>query len=358
MQDYSHIKVQDPIISLLTHPKLKVLRHFFLLVLVLSIALAFVWGVIEKGVQISNFQKYFGILIFTSVFLGISYFNIYVLTPRFLMHNKWVSYFLSLSALSILLIIFIAVVQLYFFNVKNHIEEVNYFALLLQFISTFCSFVLLFTGITTLMLFKHWIMDTQQAKELESATMQLELQLLENQINPHFLFNMLNSANIMIKKDPDMSIHIIGKLEDMLRFLMNDSSREKVYLNEDISFLNDFLELEKTRRDYFSYTITQEGDSKDIQIPPLLFITFVENAVKHNLDSRNASYVNISFCISQDELTFLCENSIPKKSPVRETGGIGLKNIKRRLDLLYNNNYTLDQTKTDTTYNVKLKLKL
>jgi len=144
----------------------------------------------------------------------------------------------------------------------------------------------------------------------------------------------------------------------MLRYQMNDSSREEVSLKEEILFLNDFLELEKTRRDHFNYTISKEGEPDDILVPPLLFITFVENAVKHNQDSRTASYVHLLFRKTAWELTFICENSIPLKSPCKQVGGLGLANIKRRLDLLYKDDYTLEQTKTETNYTVKLELKL
>lgn len=117
------------------------------------------------------------------------------------------------------------------------------------------------------------------------------------------------------------------------------------------------LELEKVRRDHFEYTIFQEGNMENICIPPLLFIPFVENAVKHNLDSDNLSYVHLYFSVHNKQLTFRCENSKPRV-PVKREGGIGLANVKRRLDLLYESRYTLQIEDKETTYNVNLHLNL
>ena len=113
------------------------------------------------------------------------------------------------------------------------------------------------------------------------------------------------------------------------------------------------LELEKARSDHFEYTIFQEGNMENICIPPLLFIPFVENAVKHNLDSDNLSYVHLYFSVHNKQLTFRCENSKPRV-PVKREGGIGLANVKRRLDLLYESRYTLQIEDKETTYNVNL----
>ena len=174
--------------------------------------------------------------------------------------------------------------------------------------------------------------------------MQTELQQLKNQINPHFLFNMLNNANILVKEDPDEASQILGKLNDLLRYQFNDSTRKEVSLNADIQFLTSFLELEKVRRDH-------------VCVPPLLFIPFVENAVKHNPDSDNLSYVHIYFTLHDHELSFRCENSKPSV-PVKREGGIGLANVRRRLELLYGSGYTLEIKDLATTYSVNLRLSL
>lgn len=318
----------------------------------------------EQGFGLSSFEKYGVLLFFAFLFFFACCFNIYVLIPHFLLKNKWWTYFCSLFVVGFSILIFVIVSQTIFAKNNNGpldpeiVSITHLFQGIINIVSSSLAFFFLLVGTSSMVLFKNWILDMRQSEELESATLQLELKLLENQINPHFLFNMLNNANIMIKKDPDEALHIIQKLEEMLRYLMNNNIQEKVLLRKEILFLTDFLELEKTRRDFFNYTVSEEGGSDDIRIHPLLFIAFVENAVKHNQDSQTASYVHILFRIEGCELTFICENSIPQKMANKQTGGIGLANMKRRLDLLYKGNYSLEQSKTDTSYTVKLKLKL
>ncbi|MDU1890335.1 MAG: histidine kinase [Dysgonomonas sp.] len=353
MQDTNNL-----IIQILIGKRFGILRHLILSILIFFVAFGFIWFMLEDGKTMTPLQQYGGFALFYALFMGSCYLNIYILIPRLLLKNKWLIYFCSLLGTVVIVIITIILFQSTVTNLKGYLENSEYLSGIVNLMSSTLSIFLLFAGTTAFTLFKYWILDMQQAEELESATIQLELKLLENQINPHFLFNMLNNANIMIKKDPDIATHIIAKLEDMLRYQMNGSSQDKVYLKKEILFLDDYLELEKTRRDYFSYTINEDNISENIQVPPLLFITFVENAIKHNLDSRAPSYVHIWFKIEEKTLVFICENSVPQKAIAKQTGGIGLANVKRRLDLLYDGNYSLYHDKTDVKYTVKLELKL
>lgn len=354
----------DIIIKLLISPRLKILRHLLLFTSTLAISAGFVWFAQDQGLILTTSEKCIGLLFFACIFSTGHYLNIYVLTPKFLLKNRWGIYFCSLLSIALLMLITAILFRALF--EKNHSNSLNteitsyfhFFTGIINILSSTLSLFLLYAGSSTLVLFKNWILDKQQSEELESTTLQLELKLLENQINPHFLFNMLNNANIMIKKEPDIALHIINKLEEMLRYLMNNNIQEKVLLREEILFLTDFLELEKTRRDFFNYRVSKEGQSDNIQIHPLLFIAFIENAVKHNQDSQTESYVHVLFRIEDNNLIFICENSIPQKTINKQSGGIGLTNIKRRLDLLYKGNYSLEQSKTDINYTVKLKLKL
>lgn len=351
------------IVKLMISPRLRIVRHLILFICILAISAGMVWYVEDEGIHLDPSLKYGGLLFFITIFLGACYINIYILVPRLLLKNKWILFFCSLLGMVVFIIIASILFQEAFFksSLVHPVEQDTYTSYLSGFVnllSSTLSIFLLFMGTTTIILFKYWILDMKQSEELKSATLQVELKMLENQINPHFLFNMLNNANIMIKKDPDTASHIIKKLEEMLRYQMDENTGERVYLKEEILFLNDFLELEKTRRDYFSYDITEENGAGDIMIPPLLFITFVENAVKHSQDSRIASYVNISFNKTGQKLIFICENSIPKNSPTQKVGGIGLLNIRRRLDLLFENKYSLEQVKTDAVYTIKLELAL
>jgi LytS/YehU family sensor histidine kinase len=169
---------------------------------------------------------------------------------------------------------------------------------------------------------------------------------------------MLNNANVLTKKDPDKASQVLVKLSDLLRYQLYDSTREKVLLTADIRFLEDFLNLEKVRRDNFDFVISKEGDLNGIQIPPLLFISFVENAVKHNNDATKPSYVNLFFDVRNNELSFKCINSKPNVKAINRSGGLGLTNIKRRLTLLFPESHVLEIKDDLETYCVTLTIKL
>ncbi|MDL2247569.1 histidine kinase [Bacteroides sp. OttesenSCG-928-J23] len=249
------------------------------------------------------------------------------------------------------------ILQELFYDIAVTHQQPSGIAIFLSIASSMCTIFLFLGGISTLLLFKQWMINNRNINNLQIATFQSELYFLKSQINPHFLFNMINNANIMVDDDPRMASHILNKLDDMLQYQFNDSTQDKVSLKADIAFLSDFLDLEKVRRDHFEYTITIEANINEVKIPPLLFIPFVENAVKHNLDT-NKSYVHLKFRMEGSCLFFECENSKPVKPMKRDTGGLGLANIKRRLNLLFENKYVLNVLETETTYAVNLEMNL
>jgi len=298
-----------------------------------------------------------------SVYIGASlvafYLNTFVLVPMFLFKNQLLSYFLLLSIVVLLALFALGTHQICLLGFDFLLERVGIFSIFINLISSFLSLAFMLAGSTTIQLIKRWIKHNQRINELESATLHSELKLLKNQINPHFLFNMLNNANVLIWKNKEEAARVIFKLEDLLRYQLTVSHKEKVLLPFDIRFLTDFLNLEKIRRDKFECTVTQEGDIDSAWVPSLLFITFVENAVKHNPDNLHLSYVYLSFKVYNNELEFICKNSKPiVKIPSKRPGGLGLKNIKRRLALLYPEAYGLDIMDDETTYTVKLQITL
>jgi LytS/YehU family sensor histidine kinase len=212
---------------------------------------------------------------------------------------------------------------------------------------------------TAIKLFQRWIRDTERINELEKVTMQSELEQLKNQINPHFLFNMLNNANVLTQKDPEKASQVLMKLSDLLRYQLYDSTRPKVLLTADIHFLEDFLNLEKIRRDNFESIVDKQGDISGVQVAPLLFIIFVENAVKYSMDSEKKTFIHLHFEVRNEVLYFECTNS---KSPgiviKSDTSGLGLTNVKRRLELLYPGRYALDIKDKADTFRVTLRIKL
>lgn len=339
----------------LINPRYRIVRH---VLLVFAVAFIAGQGISDNPSLLGKELCHAGVMLLA--LLGIIYTNIYILTPKFLLKNKLIIYALSLLGivfLGILLIIisqFIVVIP----HPKGSVEPPAGF-ILLNLASIIIQFGLLVAGTSTILLFRQWMTNEHRINALENATMQSELEQLKNQMNPHFLFNMLNNANVLIRKNPDEAIIVLSKLKDLLKYQINDSSNELVELKADIQFLTDFLNLEKIRRDKFEFIISVKNDVSHINIPPLLFIPFVENAVKHNNDSMALSYVHLYFEVDSSNLNFVCVNSKPSK-PQRKNGhgGLGLVNIKRRLELLYGNDYELDIIENEITYTVKLQIKL
>lgn len=298
-------------------------------------------------------ETYSRMVTFFQVLL-LAYSNMYFFVPRFLFKKKYLNYSFSVLAGMIILSLIHRTASHYFKpNLLPYEEDsVNFFTF------TFIILVLT-TASAAVKLFQQWIFDAQLIHDLEQAKTSAELEQLKNQINPHFLFNMLNNANVLTKKDPDKASQVLMKLSDLLRYQLYDSSREKVFLTSDIHFLEDLLNLEKIRRDSFDFIISKEGDLNGVQIPPLLFISFVENAVKHNNDSEKTSYVNLEFKSHNTELFFKCVNSKPILKAVKTgSGGLGLANIRRRLQLLYPSSHTLKIEENKETFSVTLNIKL
>ena len=284
------------------------------------------------------------------------YTNLYWLIPRFLFRNKYGSYAAAVLMLAGLTgLLSLAKHQWldpYRIEAGERHEMTDPLSLLL-----FAVFLLLPS--TAFRLFQRTILDNQRIAELEKISMQSELQQLKNQINPHFLFNMLNNVNVLTQQDPEKASQVLYKLSDLLHYQLYDSSREHVLLTADIRFLTDFLNLEKIRRDNFDFIVSKEGEINNIQIPPHLFITFIENAVKHNVDPEMGSYVYAYFTVYGDELHFKCVNSKPQLAIGRNgTGGLGLANARRTLELLYPDRHRLDIQDLPTVYSVNLTIQL
>lgn len=339
------------LLRLLVDPRYRIYRHLLLFVFsMITIGLNYYMDLVERKNLTEDFAQ--------SVFLLVPiYLSVFVLTPRFLLRNKIGTYILSVY-------LCIGLSLLFSFLLRN--ESIRQEYQIYQFwmgsfliISSVIQLSLIIAGASAVIVFQDYIKNGQRIGQLENATIQSELEQLKNQINPHFLFNMLNNANVLIKESPAEAVLVLSKLKDLLKYQLKDSVSEKVRLKDDISFLNDYLNMEKIRRDNFDFIVSTEGNTEDVSLPPLLFIPFVENAVKHNNDNKKLSYVHLYFKVEEKSLTFICINSKPAEQQERRTdGGIGLANIRRRLELLYDTDHSLQIDDTDITYTINLRLNI
>ena len=184
---------------------------------------------------------------------------------------------------------------------------------------------------------------------------------LKNQINPHFLFNTLNNISSLAQIDSDGTQEAIMQLSDLLRYAMYETNKPKVQLDGEVEFMRNYIELMKLRCNEKT-TVRAQFDITDVQseVAPLLFISLVENAFKHGMDSNAPATIDISLKQQDGTLVFNCDNTNnPKPTKDRSGSGIGLENTRRRLDLLYPGRYTWEQTITpENIYHVKINIRL
>jgi sensor histidine kinase YesM len=343
-------KINHIVPDLLLKPEYRFLRHALIQVVILLITMNVFW---DEPVRILP-ERFTVWLLYYFLFNAMIYANMYRLVPRLLLRGQAWLYLLSSFLLILGIMLGIAVLGSMIGESDSRVSATPAPAVI-AIASSFASLSLLIVGLTTLQLLKYRTENEKKINELENVTMNIELANLQNQINPHFLFNMLNNANIMVSENAGKSSYILSKLKTLLRYQVDEGSKETVKLKDDLAFIEDYLELEKMRRDRFTYTIQPEGNT-DIALPPLLFIPFIENAVKHN--PENDSYVKVMFRIAGNKLYFACENPKARLLHTRKEGGIGLVNIRKRLDLLFDKNYTLMLTDDKEVYTVKMELKI
>ena len=196
----------------------------------------------------------------------------------------------------------------------------------------------------------------RRQKEVEA-----ELAWLKNQINPHFLFNTLNNISSLAQIDADETQEAIMQLSDLLRYAMYETNKPKVRLDGEVEFMRNYIELMKLRCNEMTKVDAQFTiHNAQSEIAPLLYISLVENAFKHGMNSNEPASINIRLEQQDDTLVFVCDNTNnPKPTKDRSGSGIGLENTRRRLDLLYPGCYTWEQAiTTENVYHVKISIRL
>ncbi len=197
--------------------------------------------------------------------------------------------------------------------------------------------------------------------ELQRNNIRLELDYLKAQLNPHFFFNTLNGIYSLVIDSEPKAAQIILKLSDLMRYSLYEANNDQVALHREIKFIKDYVELERNRHKASTQIMLEiEGTTNDLHIPPLLLVTFVENAFKHGINNTiKASWIKIVLSVNEDTLTFIVSNSKPKNIK-HETvqGGIGLWNVRKRLDILYPNRHKLEIQNFEEIYIVNLSILL
>jgi hypothetical protein len=204
-------------------------------------------------------------------------------------------------------------------------------------------------------LLEHWSETQKLAKE----NLQSELALLKNQINPHFLFNTLNNIDSLIKNNTEKASETLVKLSDILRYMIYDTNVAKVHLSDEIRHIESYIDLQKIQfanRELVSLSIT--GNPENILIAPMLFIPFVENAFKHCTDKSILHAIQFSFTIRDNSVNFESVNISDRTQRMNkdEASGVGLKIVRRRLEIIYPGRHSLSIKEENRTFSVNLSI--
>ncbi len=329
------------------------------------IAHALFWVFLLAILIVSDFQEAGWPRILYNKFTDVAFYalliyvNLLYLIPNYLTKKKfWIYVGLLLLAVVILTPIKIAIQVMLFSDAPSFqiyfIKNQSYY---------FLSMFLIGGSSTLYSIISDWFIHQSEKMELETQTMQSELNFLRSQVNPHFLFNTLNNLYALTLKKSDDAPQIVLKLSEMMRYMLYECNERKVPLSKEIAYLKNYLDLERLRQhDMININFNIRGEIRDQKIAPLLFIPFLENSFKHGLNNQlHHGYVDIDINVEEERLQFHIVNSKAPSQPKqnhRRSGGIGLVNVQRRLNLIYPDQYQLKIQNQPNTYSVNLELTL
>jgi LytS/YehU family sensor histidine kinase len=291
------------------------------------------------------------------------YFNLYFLIPRYLEKSRFALYiiflFITIAATS-LLITPGYYLSAAFFHKTFAQAYGNFYNCLGEAIpSTLASTTLAMS----IKLTKNWLQTQGKQQQLEKEKLETELKFLKYQFNPHFLFNSINSIFFLIHKNPDMASSSLAKFSELLRYQLYECNEERIHLSKEIAYLENFIELEKLRQNRnVKVTADMEPFYTDhLGIAPFIIMTFVENAFKHvSKHTKELNWINIKLTLEGQQLDLVVANSASPDTGHEfiRYGGIGLKNVQRRLDLIYPGQYNLDIKNEPERFEIKLRITL
>lgn len=306
------------------------------------------------------------------------YFNLYFLIPRFLEKGRFAEYMLYL--LATILVTAALIVPGYYVSAwisastfeQLYQRKPEQYLFFFQ-VNTLPSTVASMTLGMSIKLTKNWIQSKRREQALEKAKLELEkekleteLKFLKSQFNPHFLFNTINSIFVLINKNPKMASESLAKFSDILRYQLYECNEQQIPLSQELNYLENFIELQKLRHDHNEVTLTQQAEilhTGNLVIAPFVLMPFVENAFKHVSKHRDiTNWIDLNLRLKENELRLEVSNSTSlhngSSTEFMKHGGIGLKNVKRRLDLLYPNQHQLAIREDGEGFHVTLTLQL
>lgn len=331
------------------HIELIIMMFIFLVLFLLPVLFTHVQGEI-------SWLHVFKIWKDHSLLIPVFAINHWLLIPNQLYRKNYLAYFFS-----IVVLIAVVVSSYYYYdevqnarvNTSTNLNRptpVPPYAELLMY-------AVLIVGVDAGLLFsKKWHETEEKKHMLEKQNSEMQLEILRNQISPHFFMNTLNNIYALIGIDTPKAREAMIKLSKLMRYMLYENENGKVLLSKEFEFIRSYVDLMRLRFvDDSVIKLSLPENYSDVEIPALLFISYIENAFKYGASYENECRIRIRFQVENDELLFHCQN-IKQTVSGNEKGGLGLENSKNRLNLLFGNNYTLKINSNTEVFSVDLKI--
>lgn len=291
----------------------------------------------------------------------ITYFTIYYLIPRYILKKKYLK-FVLLFTFSLTLFYFIRTGLNYILVTESIWPEAQGNQepfTLIHIVESMIGTIYVVALVSAIKLTYDWVNEKKRNEDLQRMQLETELNFLKTQIQPHFFFNTLNNLYALVIKNSPKAPSVVMKLSEIMQYVLYEVKEPKISLMKSINYLYSYLELEKLRYgERVKSDISIEGDIDDVNIPPLLFLPFLENCFKHGAKQQTDINVSIAFVVKDNFLYFTVENNFIKSDEITPKHGIGIENTRRRLQLLYGSSYSLKTRSKGNLYTVNLKLPL
>lgn len=276
------------------------------------------------------------------------YINLFILLPYFLEQKKKLFYYLSL-----ILLLSLTCSSFFILGIHKEILAPTTARAIISFALNHALFILISYFVWH---FNKYEQEKQKRLLLENEKLQAEMLLLKTQISPHFLFNVLNNIYTLTLLKSDDAPKMLSTLSDILRYFLYEGNKESVFLDSEIGIISKYIQIQKYRQipgmNNIRFRII--GNTAGLKVPPLLYMTLLENAFKHgDIVETEKGYVDIQFTITNNDIKLIIENSYTEKE---KSNGIGLKNIKSQLEILYGNAYQMNLNTENNIFKIKLTL--
>jgi hypothetical protein len=292
----------------------------------------------------------------------LAYFHVYFLLPKLLFKKKQISYVLFF--LSALVVFYVVRTELIFLFINDNVwpesqtpqRAYAFNHILVVFLIGIYDVALA----TTIKLTVGWVFDRKRIENLQAIQLKTELQFLKAQIQPHFFFNTLNNLYALTLEKSQQAPEVVLKLSKIMEYVLYDAKEPKVTLLKEIIYIQNYIDLERLRYgERLNVQVNMQGDIEDHIITPLLFLPFIENCFKHGAVDNNELNILIAFEVTEKNiLNFSVVNNYNSGTQNKKKHGIGNENVLRRLELLYQDKFTLAIKTANQNYSVELSIPL